>query len=57
MSIDEKGVTAAAFTLILRCGASMPPDERIEFVLDRPFVFVVESQDGLPLFAGTVYNP
>ena len=57
MSIDEKGVTAAAFTLILRCGASMPPDERIEFVLDRPFVFVVESQDGLPLFAGTVYEP
>lgn len=57
VSIDEKGVTAAAFTLILRCGAAMPPEDRMDFVLDRPFLFVIESQDGLPLFAGTVYEP
>ena len=52
--IDEKGVTAAAFTTILRAGASMPPEDEMEFTLDRPFLFMIESRDGLPLFAGIV---
>lgn len=55
--IDEKGVTAAAFTAIMRAGAAMPPTDEIDFTLDRPFLFVVESQDGLPLFAGIVNEP
>lgn len=55
--IDEKGVTAAAFTTIMRAGAAMPPTDEINFTLDRPFLFVVESQDGLPLFAGIVNEP
>ena len=29
----------------------------MDFVLDRPFAFVIESQDGLPLFAGIVNEP
>ena len=57
VTIDEKGVTAAAFTVIDRCGAAMPPTERITFTLDRPFLFYIESQDGLPLFAGIVNEP
>lgn len=57
VAIDEKGVTAAAFTLILRCGAAPPPEEEIDFVLDRPFMFCVESQDDLPLFTGIVNDP
>ena len=57
VGIDEKGVTAAAFTVIDRCGAGMPPEEEIDFVLDRPFLFLIESQDGLPLFAGIVNEP
>lgn len=57
VSIDEKGVTAAAFTVIDRCGAGMPPQEEIDFTLDRPFAFYIESQDGLPLFAGVVNEP
>ena len=57
VSIDEKGVTAAAFTVIDRCGAAMPPTERVTFTLDRPFLFYIESQDGLPLFAGIVNAP
>lgn len=52
--IDEKGVTAAAFTLILRAGAAIPPEDEMDFILDRPFMFVVESQNNLPLFAGIV---
>lgn len=52
--IDEKGVTAAAFTVINRAGAAMPPENEMDFTLDRPFLFVVESRDALPLFAGII---
>lgn len=55
--IDEQGVTAAAFTVIDRCGAGMPPTEEIDMTFDRPFVFYIESQDGLPLFTGIVNEP
>ena len=57
VAIDEEGVTAAAFTMIARCGAGMPPKDEMDFILDRPFLFVIESQDGLPLFAGIVNQP
>lgn len=53
-AVDERGVTAAAYTLIAYCGAGGPPDDRIQFTLDRPFLFIMESPDNLPLFAGTV---
>ena len=54
--IDEKGVTGAAFTLML-CGAGRPPDETVDFILDRPFLFVVQGHDGVPLFVGVVNQP
>lgn len=57
VAIDEEGVSAAAFTVILRCGAAIPPEEEIDFTLDRPFLFIIESNDGLPLFAGIVNQP
>lgn len=57
VAVDEEGVTAAAFTLILRAGAGMPPEDEMDFILDRPFAFVIESQDRLPLFAGIVNQP
>ncbi len=44
IGIDEQGVEAAAFTaLAMAAGAAMPPDERIEMKLDRPFLFAVAS--------------
>lgn len=55
--IDEKGVTAAAFTLIMRYGAAEPPEDEVDFTLDRPFLFCVQSEDYLPLFAGIVNEP
>ncbi|MBQ4557295.1 MAG: serpin family protein [Clostridia bacterium] len=55
--IDEEGVTAAAYTEMVMCGAAMPPEEEVDFVLDRPFIFVITGSDGLPLFAGVVNNP
>lgn len=57
VSIDEEGIEAAAYTVMANCGAAIPPEDEIDFVLDRPFVFVIESQDGLPLFAGIVNQP
>ena len=55
--IDEEGCTAAAFTVIDDWGTGGPPDEEVDFVLDRPFVFCVTGDSGLPLFVGIVNNP
>lgn len=55
--VDEEGCTAAAYTAMLLAGASMPLEDEIDFVLDRPFVFVIANKDGLPLFAGVVNQP
>lgn len=57
VAIDEEGCTAAAFTEEMMCGTGMPPEDEIDFVLDRPFIFVITSDVGHPLFIGTVYNP
>ena len=52
--IDEEGVTAAAYTLMEEAGAARPPEEEVDFRLDRPFLTMVTSRDGLLLFAGIV---
>lgn len=57
VTIDEEGCTAAAYTVMMNAGTAMPPDEEVDFVLDRPFLFVLTSLDGLPLFAGVVNDP
>lgn len=57
VTIDEEGCTAAAFTVMMDCGAALPPDEVIDFTLDRPFIFVIESDCGSPLFMGVISNP
>ena len=54
VKIDEEGCEAAAFTVMMYAGSAMPPDERVEFKLDRPFLFALMSTDGLPLFLGVV---
>lgn len=57
VAIDEEGVTATAYTVMFVPGATMPPEDEIDFVVDKPFIFVVTSEDGLPLFAGVVNQP
>lgn len=52
--IDEEGVTAAAYTLMAEAGGARPPEEEVDFRLDRPFLTMVTSRDGLLLFAGIV---
>ncbi|MCH5351864.1 MAG: hypothetical protein J1E06_00090 [Acutalibacter sp.] len=57
--IDEDGSTAAAFTVIMMTeGApTAPPEEEVDFVLDRPFLFCITGDSGLPLFVGVVNYP
>jgi serine protease inhibitor len=55
--IDEEGVEAAAYTVLANPGASMPPQAEIDFVVDRPFLFLITGADGLPLFIGMVNHP
>lgn len=57
VAIDEEGITAVAYTVLQAPGAMPPPEDEVDFVLDRPFVFVITSRDNLPLFAGVVNEP
>ena len=57
VKIDETGVTAAAYIELPAAGAAAPPDEIIDFILDRPFLFLITDSTGIPLFAGSVQNP
>jgi serpin B len=58
VSIDEEGVIAAAYTLMAACGSGIPEkQDEIDFILDRPFLFVITGEDDLPLFAGKVDQP
>lgn len=57
VKIDEEGCEAAAFTEMIPNTGGIPPDDNVDFVLDRPFMFVIAGMDNQPLFTGTVYNP
>ena len=37
-------------------GSGMPEDE-VDFVLDRPFLFAITNDAGFPLFIGIVNQP
>lgn len=56
VQIDEEGVKAAAYIEIPGCGSAAPPDEIIDFVVDRPFLFAI-TKSSLPLFMGSVRQP
>lgn len=54
--IDEEGCKAASVTVVSIEGMSESTDY-VEFTLDRPFIFEIMSETGLPLFVGIVNNP
>ena len=54
VQIDEQGVKAAAYIEFPGATSPMPPEEIIDFVLNRPFLFVIADGSGIPLFAGVV---
>lgn len=55
--VDEQGVKAASYIEIPGAGAAAPPEEIIDFILDRPFLFVIADYSGIPLFTGVVNEP
>ena len=55
--IDEEGVTAASYVVMMMAGAARPPEEEMDFILDRPFIFAITGTDGVVLFMGVVQQP
>lgn len=55
VKVDEEGVEAAAVTILemSECALPLPPEEVCVMDLDRPFLFVIRTQD-IPLFVGVV---
>ena len=58
VKVDEEGCEAAAYTVIMMEPSSAPlPADEMDFILDRPFLFAITGDSGLPLFTGVVNQP
>ena len=59
VKIDEDGCEGAAYTMMTATPTAGAPQkvEEIDFIADRPFLFVVTTGSGLPLFSGIVNQP
>lgn len=58
ISINEDGIEAAAYTYVeVKCAGAPPEDEKLELNFNRPFIFIVQSNENVPLFIGVVQNP
>ncbi len=59
IGVDEDGVEAAAYTMVVMAEGCAMPEElpKIDFHLERPFLFAIEANDGTVLFIGTVTEP
>lgn len=55
--VDEEGVKAASYIELPGAGAAAPPEDEVDMILDRPFVFVIATSEGIPLFTGVVNQP
>jgi serpin B len=58
VDIDEKGTEAAAITTIAMAVDSAAGPQPIQFIVDRPFLFVLRDEVyGAPLFVGRIVHP
>lgn len=57
VKVDEEGVEAAAYTVMTVENMGLFLGDEIDFTLDRPFLFAITGEDGLPLFVGVVNQP
>lgn len=58
LDVNEEGVEAAAYTMILMTETSAPIAElEIDFVLNRPFLYAIKDPNGSILFLGICNNP
>ncbi len=56
VKIDEEGCEAAAYTMITLGATAVKDFEIEEFVLDKPFIYVIRNSMGTPLFVGVINN-
>lgn len=52
--LDEEGTKAAAVTIVGEAESAIDPTSRINFKLDRPFIYVILDSKDVPLFIGTI---
>jgi serpin B len=58
LSVDEAGTEAAAATGVTVVGTAVPAPPPVDFVVDRPFAFVLrDTRTGAVLFTGVVSRP
>ena len=58
ITVDEEGTEAAAATAVVIGIRSLPSDEPVELIIDRPFIFLIEHQPShAVLFMGRVTQP
>lgn len=57
VAVDEDGCVAASFVVMKGAGSAAPPEDEVDFVLDRPFLFVITGYGNIPLYAGIVNQP
>ena len=58
VKVTEEGVEAASLVEMGVACACLPPElKKIEFTLDRPFLFAVSKDDKVPMYVGTVIDP
>lgn len=57
IEVNEQGAKAAAFTQIqVEAGSAPLIDDEVTLVVDRPFLYELDTPDGVPLFIGAVRN-
>ncbi|RUA07463.1 MAG: serpin family protein [Flavobacteriia bacterium] len=58
VEVNEEGTEAAAVTSVTVGVTSVGPEESVSFVVDRPFLFLIQEKDTEAiLFIGQVYDP
>ena len=58
VSVDEHGTEAAAVTVMGGGGGGYPETPKIEFIVNRPFIFLIRDRvTGTILFMGRILNP
>ncbi|HHW93931.1 MAG TPA: serpin family protein [Clostridiaceae bacterium] len=58
IDLNEQGVEAAAYTEIaMRCTSVPIQDDFVEMIFNRPFIYVISDDAGVPLFVGVINNP
>ena len=58
ITVNENGLEAAAYTKVdIALTAAYTDNEPIVMTFDRPFLYLVQSRSGVPVFVGSVQNP